>query len=322
MNPPDQRAAAGTPGSSGAFVSRALSAAIVTATFATLAWADWTGLGGAAPAWWLLPMAVALAVGGVDELAGLFARRGIALPAWLLRPAVVGVVLSAAAAAGSFAATFSASSPAAAMGWPAAAVAVTLIALCSFEIAGYRPGGGAVERLAAGVFSVAFVGLPLAFIVSLRLLCVENLGAEPPHPGHLGMLPLVSLVAVTKAGDVAAYIVGSLAGRHRMAPILSPGKSWEGAAASLAGSLLAAWGVLEHFRAAGQHGPWGGWIVYGGLVGLAGMVGDLAESLVKRECGAKDSGRSLGGLGGILDLVDSLLFAAPVAWLLWVAGTG
>jgi phosphatidate cytidylyltransferase len=61
-------------------------------------------------------------------------------------------------------------------------------------------------------------------------------------------------------------------------------------------------------------------VVYGPLVGLAGMAGDLAESLVKRECGAKDSGRSLGGLGGVLDLVDSLLFAAPVAWLLWVAG--
>jgi len=66
--------------------------------------------------------------------------------------------------------------------------------------------------------------------------------------------------------------------------------------------------------------PWGGWVVYGLAVGLAGMVGDLAESLLKREAGAKDSGRSLGGLGGVLDLVDSLLFAAPVAWLLWAAG--
>jgi phosphatidate cytidylyltransferase len=66
--------------------------------------------------------------------------------------------------------------------------------------------------------------------------------------------------------------------------------------------------------------PWGGWLVFGLGVGLAAMVGDLAESLLKRECGAKDSGRSLGGLGGFLDLVDSLLFAAPVAWLLWVLG--
>ena len=66
--------------------------------------------------------------------------------------------------------------------------------------------------------------------------------------------------------------------------------------------------------------PWGGWLVFGVGVGLAGMFGDLAESLLKRELGAKDSGRSLGGLGGVLDLIDSLLFAAPVAWILWISG--
>jgi phosphatidate cytidylyltransferase len=60
--------------------------------------------------------------------------------------------------------------------------------------------------------------------------------------------------------------------------------------------------------------------VFGAVVGGAAIAGDLAESLVKRECGAKDSGRSLGGMGGFLDLADSLLFAAPAAWLLWVAG--
>jgi phosphatidate cytidylyltransferase len=66
--------------------------------------------------------------------------------------------------------------------------------------------------------------------------------------------------------------------------------------------------------------PWGGWVVYGLAVGVAGMLGDLSESLVKRELAAKDSGRSLGGLGGFLDLVDATLLAAPVAWLLWVLG--
>jgi phosphatidate cytidylyltransferase len=64
--------------------------------------------------------------------------------------------------------------------------------------------------------------------------------------------------------------------------------------------------------------PLGGWFVFGLFVGLAGMVGDLAESLIKREFKTKDSGKSLGALGGTLDLIDSLLFAAPVAWFLWV----
>ena len=132
-------------------------------------------------------------------------------------------------------------------------------------------------------------------------------------------MPLLSLVAVVKAGDVAAYAVGSVVGRTRLAPALSPGKTWEGAAASVAGSLMAAWFVIERTGLDAANRPWGGWIVYGLAIGLAGMLGDLAESLLKRESGSKDSGTSLGGLGGVLDLVDSLLFAAPVAWLLWVA---
>ena len=66
--------------------------------------------------------------------------------------------------------------------------------------------------------------------------------------------------------------------------------------------------------------PLGGWLVYGLCVGMAGMMGDLAESLVKRDLGAKDSGSILGGMGGFLDLADSLLLAGPVAWLLWALG--
>ena len=299
-------------------------AALITTVFAGLAWADWVGLAGLPPAWWLLPVAVALAIGGTDELASLFAARDIVLPVWLLQPAVVAVVLAAAAGSAAFAGATATASPAAAMGWPAVAVMLAMVGSCLLEIVRYRPGGGAVERIAAGSFVIAFVGLPLAFIVGLRLLCLENLGPEQTGPGHIGMLPLLSLVAVAKAGDIAAYLGGSLLGRHRMAPTLSPGKTWEGAAASLAGSWAAAWVVLEWFGAAAPGGPpvgpLGGWIVFGAVVGGAAIVGDLAESLLKRECGAKDSGRSLGGLGGFLDLVDSLLFAAPAAWLLWVAG--
>ena len=135
----------------------------------------------------------------------------------------------------------------------------------------------------------------------------------------LGVLPLVSLIAVVKAGDVLAYVVGSLIGRTKMAPVLSPGKTWEGAVGSLAGSLLASWLIFEKAGFATEARPLGGWIVFGLVVGIAGMLGDLAESLVKRELGAKDSGRLLGGLGGVLDLIDSLAFAAPIAWLLWAA---
>lgn len=278
------------------------------AAFAALAWADQAAVGGAAPVWWLLPVAVVVAVGGADEAVKLFARRGIVLPGGLVR-LFTALVACLPTAAGTTA------SPAAAMGWPAMALAAAAITLAVVEIARYRGGDDApLERLAAGIFSVVFLGLPLACMVSLRLL-----GAGPTAVVG-GLLPLVSLITVAKAGDIAAYVGGTLLGRHRMAPLLSPGKTWEGAVASITGSCLAAWIVLD--RLAGPHsaGPWGGWLVYGVAVGAAAILGDLAESLLKRECGAKDSGRFLGAMGGVLDLVDSLLFAAPVAWGLWVLG--
>jgi phosphatidate cytidylyltransferase len=306
--------------SAGTASNRIVVAGIVATVFAGLVWADATGLAGAAPAWWLLPVVIVVAIGGVDELVRLCGTRDLLMPTWLLRPAAVAIPLAAACGAQAFSAATDLAAPTAALGWAASAFALFMLALFVCEVAGYRPHGRSIDRLATATFIVAYVGLPLAFMVSLRLICVENLGPEQRGPGHLGIMPLVSLVAVVKAGDVAAYVVGSLIGRHRMAPVLSPGKTWEGAAASVAGSMAAAWVVLHGTSLAPAAQPWGGWVVYGLAVGLAGMVGDLAESLLKREAGAKDSGHSLGGLGGVLDLVDSLIFAAPVAWLLWAAG--
>lgn len=304
----------------GGFLSRLVFAAIGIALFAGLVWADGTALGGAAPAWWLFPAAAVVGVASVDEMTRLFASRGIQLPAVILRPAVVAVAVAAAVGNQAFAAAHAASSPAATMGWSAMTALVAVLVLCAREVARYGRSAGAIERLTASVFVVVALGLPLACMMSLRLLCVENLGPEQTGPGHLGLVPLVSVIAAAKVGDIAAYVVGSLVGRHRLAPRLSPGKTWEGAAASLAGAVVASWVVIEKFGNHGSPRPWGGWLVFGLFVGAAAMLGDLAESLLKRECAAKDSGRSLGGLGGFLDLIDSLLFAAPVAWVLWVTG--
>jgi len=300
--------------------SRLVVAAIVATIFAALTWADANGFGGAMPAWYLLPVVVLLAVGGVDELIRLFAARDLLLPSWLLRPLAVAIPLAAAFGTQAFVAETARASPAASMGWPAFVFMLSVMILFAVEIAGYRPAGRAVERLSASALILAFIGLPLAFMVSLRLICLENLGLEQTGRGHLGIVPLVSLVAVVKAGDIAAYAIGSLCGRNRMAPVLSPGKTWEGALASLAASLAVAWLLVGTSAIDLPIRPWGGWVAYGFAVGLSGIAGDLAESLLKREAGTKDSGRSLGGLGGVLDLVDSLLFAAPIAWALWAIG--
>jgi phosphatidate cytidylyltransferase len=303
----------------GAFASRAIVATLALGTFGTLAWADATGFQGAPPAWWLMPLALILALGSAAEAARLCNARGLVVRSWLVQAATFCIVLAPAVGTQAFAARDAGPAPVGAMGWAAVACGTALGAMFLAEIAGYRRGGGSIDRLAAGFLIATAIGLPVAFMVGLRLVCVENLGPEARGPGHAGLLPLVSLVAVVKAGDVAAYVMGSLVGRHRMAPTLSPGKTWEGAVASLLAALAAAWLVIDWWAVAPWR-PWGGWPVFGLVVGLSGTAGDLAESLVKRESGAKDSGRSLGGLGGFLDLVDSPLFAAPVAWLLWVLG--
>ncbi|NBV45061.1 MAG: phosphatidate cytidylyltransferase [Planctomycetia bacterium] len=295
---------------------RVATAVAVAAAFAFLTWADATGLGGATAAAWLLPLAVAVAAAGADEMRRLAARDTAPVPAWLAIGAGAAVPLAAAGGAGVFGppGLGGGDPPLAAIGWAGGAVAAAFAVAVVREVVGFRaPGQGAAHRLATLCLVVVWVGLPVACLVALRV-CVLERGAERPS-----ILPLASLVAVVKAGDAAAYCVGSTTGRRRLAPALSPGKTWEGAAASLVGSLAVAGPMLAALPAR-VIGPWGGWVVYGVAVGVAGMLGDLAESLLKREAGRKDSGWSLGALGGVLDLIDSLLLAAPVAWLLWLAG--
>ena len=299
--------------------SRAAVATAVIAAFAGLVWADAVGLGGAPPAWWLLPLAVAVAARGAAEFAGLFAAAGVPIRGPLVQFLTVAVALSAAVGAQA-AASVPLAPRAAPLGWTAVAVMAAAFAVLATEVARYERGRRGLEAAAAGLLVVVWIGLPLAFMVALRLVCTEQLGPEDRGPGHLGIVPLVSLVAVVKAGDIAAYLVGSLVGRTKLAPALSPGKTWEGAAAAIVAAVVVAWLVVERGGLAPAARPWGGWPLYGLAVGAAGMLGDLAESLAKRELGAKDSGRVLGGLGGVLDLVDSLLVAAPVAWILWVLG--
>ncbi len=143
------------------------------------------------------------------------------------------------------------------------------------------------------------------------------------NEGVAGVLMLLATITVVKFGDIGAYTVGRLIGRHKLAPHLSPGKTIEGAIGGLAASAFGAWLVLAWIwpRAVGFkpiHVDVDEWLSFGILVGLAGMMGDLAESLLKRDAAMKDSSRWLPGFGGVLDIVDSLLFAAPVAYFFFV----
>ena len=190
--------------------------------------------------------------------------------------------------------------------WPLLAFGLTIVAAFLAEIRRYRGPGGITINLAGTAFGTAYVGLLFSFVVLLRL--DWTIGA------------LASLIAVVKMGDIGAYTVGRLIGRHKMAPILSPGKTIEGACGAIAFAVLGSWLV------AGLLFPYWldmrvtGWIPYGILVGLAGLFGDLSESLLKRDVGTKDSSEWLPGFGGVLDILDSILFAAPVAYACWAFG--
>lgn len=122
---------------------------------------------------------------------------------------------------------------------------------------------------------------------------------------------LVLLLAIVWLGDSGAYYIGKTWGRHKLASRVSPNKTWEGSIACTVAGLLAA-AVWSYWRL----GEVDGWILLvAALVSIAGQIGDLVESLLKRGAGVKDSGQILPGHGGMLDRMDALLFAAPVMWL-------
>ncbi|MDQ6861333.1 MAG: phosphatidate cytidylyltransferase [Verrucomicrobiota bacterium] len=133
-----------------------------------------------------------------------------------------------------------------------------------------------------------------------------------PSGAVQGQFYVLYLIAVTKFSDMGAYLTGSLIGKHQMIPHISPKKTWEGFAGALFFSSLASWGLyaLMPNKLSGLNATHA--TALGLLLGFAAVIGDLAESIVKRSTGVKDSGNFLPGIGGALDLIDSLLFTAPL----------
>lgn len=164
--------------------------------------------------------------------------------------------------------------------------------------------GVAVPRLALTVFAVAYLGLLPCFFAQIRWL-----SNDPDASG----LMLALVVFVPKGNDIGAFFTGTFLGRHKMTPVLSPKKTWEGFAGGMLTGAAVAVGLsflAPVFRGGALEAA-----AFGLAVGVAGVLGDLAESLVKRDCQTKDASKSIPGFGGVLDVIDSVLFAAPVAYL-------
>ncbi|MBA2640835.1 MAG: phosphatidate cytidylyltransferase [Nocardioidaceae bacterium] len=158
---------------------------------------------------------------------------------------------------------------------------------------------GFVRDATAGVFVTGYVPLLGSFVVLLLV------------PADGAMRVVAFLVGVI-ASDTGGYAAGVLAGRHPMAPSISPKKSWEGFGGSVVASAVAGWLTVSY----ALEGDWWVGVVLGCATALVATLGDLSESLVKRDLGIKDMGSLLPGHGGLMDRLDSILMAAPVAWLI------
>ncbi len=180
------------------------------------------------------------------------------------------------------------------------ACSLLLLTVCGFR----SPLDRVLPDTAYSIFALLYCGLTL---VTLPLLW-----SQPNGPSLL-----IFLLCIVWAGDIAALYVGRTFGRTKLAPTMSPKKSWEGSAASIAGSMLTAAGLLalsHHTNALHLPGSLPRWLGLAAVLNIFAQVGDLLESAIKRGAGVKDSGAMLPGHGGILDRIDALLLAAPALW--------
>jgi phosphatidate cytidylyltransferase len=169
-----------------------------------------------------------------------------------------------------------------------------------------------IETMTNTVFGILYIPWLLNFMTKLTYLDVPNVvGSEG------GRFFVLYLILITKFSDVGAYVVGSLFGRHKMIPRISPNKTWEGAVGAvlvpLGLSVAMYYAQFDWFNS--LHFTLRDAILLGVLFGFVAMIGDLAKSLIKRQAQVKDSGKFIPGIGGALDLVDSLLFTAPIFYL-------
>ncbi len=186
--------------------------------------------------------------------------------------------------------------------WISSSVSLALMAVAVAALIGSQGIEGAIARISVTAFGILYFGGLFSTQLLLRL--------DPAYPDMAGVNWLFLAYLVTWAVDTGSYASGRLFGRRKLSPVLSPGKTYEGA---IGGVLLAI--AASYFLGSVWMGlfGWAQALVYGLLIGIAAPTGDLVVSVFKRDSGVKDSSRLIPGHGGVLDRFDSLLFAVPVS---------
>lgn len=188
------------------------------------------------------------------------------------------------------------------------------VEMFQFKTTSAKPGVVA-DRVGRATLIYVYLSMLFGFLIPHRWLENDN---------AIGLISLIALIATVKLSDSFAYFAGKSLGTIKLAPNLSPKKTVQGAGGAVIGGCVASaivvFVVAPMIFGIQLEKPWWWFLLYGLAVTGAGMVGDLAESLLKRDADCKDSSAWLPGLGGVLDVLDSLVFAAPISYFLWMIG--
>jgi phosphatidate cytidylyltransferase len=302
---------------------RLISAAVILAVLLTLVWLDFRQAVFGVPGVWLFPVLLAVSLLAAEEVLSLVGGKDLRPVAWVIYLGTA--LINLAAALPMFCQLFgwkvAADNPLGRFGWAMVMLALASTGVLVAEMQRYEKPGRSIVTSAVGIFTLVYVGLLACFMALLRL----HEPAAGAASGDWGLLALFSTLVIVKSADAGAFFTGKTIGKHKLTPVLSPGKTWEGAIGGIATACLVSWAC---FRFAGPtmvgtsfvEPPLWASLAYGLVLALAGMIGDLAESMLKRDMNRKDSSTWLPGLGGVLDILDAVLVAGPVSYVCWVAG--
>ncbi len=299
---------------------RLLSAGIILGLFLALIALDFRQTLGAPPGAWLLGSLVLIVVLGVEEMLSLLAHGKWRPVAWPVYLGAVGITLAFgwpmwSPLLGFLPTRFEGN----AISLPLWALTVAILLIAAVEVRRFTAPGNHLVHIALAVFTLVYIAILGGYLAALRLVGAEN---------GTGIVALVSMLVVVKSSDVGAYAFGRLLGSTKLTPQLSAGKTVEGAIGGVATACFASWlffrlivPALNLSASSTLPTPsWSSLMLYGLILAAAGILGDLVESLIKRDMQRKDSSTWLLGLGGVLDIIDSLLFGAPAAYFCWELG--